>query len=48
MWDIEVKMMIPFDTLAIYPDDNVIYIKNKGLVFNIDQKNDNWSSEPNK
>lgn len=23
MWDIEVKMMIPFDTLAIYPDDNV-------------------------
>ena len=23
MWDNEVKMMIPFDTLAIYPDDNV-------------------------
>lgn len=23
MWDIEIKMMIPFDTLAVYPNDDV-------------------------
>lgn len=22
MWDIEIKMMLPFDTLAVYPDDD--------------------------
>lgn len=23
MWDIEIKMTIPFDTLAVYPDEDV-------------------------
>lgn len=28
------------EDIITYPDDNVIYIKNKGLSFNLDKRND--------
>lgn len=35
------------DDVITYPDENVVYIKDKGLVFNINDKINNWTSEPN-
>jgi uncharacterized cupin superfamily protein len=33
--------------VAEYPDENVIFIRNKGLIFNMGQKLEAWSSDPN-
>jgi uncharacterized cupin superfamily protein len=33
--------------VATYPDENIIFIRNKKLAFNIKDNIDNWSSEPN-
>lgn len=35
------------DDIITYPDENVVLIKNKGLVFNIDGNIKGWTSEPN-
>ena len=35
------------DDVAIYPDENKIFIRNKKLVFNINDNIENWTSEPN-
>jgi uncharacterized cupin superfamily protein len=35
------------DDIITYPDENVIYVKNIGLVFNINDNVKNWTSEPN-
>jgi len=35
------------DDVATYPDENVISVRNKGLVFNIKDSIKNWSSDPN-
>ncbi|PKM49695.1 MAG: mannose-6-phosphate isomerase [Firmicutes bacterium HGW-Firmicutes-7] len=35
------------DDIISYPEENVIYVKNKNLVFNIKDNIKNWSSEPN-
>jgi uncharacterized cupin superfamily protein len=35
------------DDIITYPDENVIFIKNKKLVFNINDNIKNWTSEPN-
>jgi uncharacterized cupin superfamily protein len=35
------------DDVATYPDENVIYIRNKKLVFNINDHIKDWTSEPN-
>lgn len=35
------------DDIITYPDENVVLIKNKGLVFNIDDNIKGWTSEPN-
>jgi uncharacterized cupin superfamily protein len=35
------------DDIITYPDDNVMFIKNKKLVFNINDNIKNWTSEPN-
>jgi len=34
--------------IITYPDENIIYIKNKNMVFNIDKNIKSWNSEPNK
>lgn len=33
--------------IITYPDENVFLIKDKGLVFNIDDSIKGWTSEPN-
>ncbi len=35
------------DDVITYPDENVVYIKDKALVFNINDNIKNWTSEPN-
>ncbi len=35
------------DDIATYPDENMIFIRNKKLVFSIDDNIENWTSEPN-
>jgi uncharacterized cupin superfamily protein len=35
------------DDVTTYPDENVVYVKNKGLVFNISDNVKGWTSEPN-
>jgi uncharacterized cupin superfamily protein len=35
------------DDVITYPDENVIFIKNKKLVFNINDNIKDWTSEPN-
>jgi uncharacterized cupin superfamily protein len=35
------------DDIITYPDENVIYIKNKKMVFNIEDNIKDWTSEPN-
>lgn len=35
------------DDVAIYPDENKIYLRDKKLVFDISGNVENWSSEPN-
>lgn len=35
------------DDIITYPDENVILIKNKNLVFNISDNIKSWTSEPN-
>jgi len=35
------------DDVAIYPDENKIFIRNKKLVFNINDNIENWTSDPN-
>lgn len=35
------------DDIVTYPDENVVLIKNKGLVFNIEDNIKGWTSEPN-
>lgn len=35
------------DDIITYPDENVMYLKNKNLVFNINDNIKNWTSEPN-
>ncbi len=35
------------DDIITYPHENVLYIKDKKLVFNMDDKVKDWSSEPN-
>lgn len=35
------------DDIITYPDENVILVKNKNLVFNIGENIKSWSSEPN-
>jgi uncharacterized cupin superfamily protein len=34
------------DDIITYPDENVVYMKNKGLVFNINDNVKGWNSEP--
>lgn len=34
------------DDVATYPDDNMIFIRNRGLVFNINDSDKNWTSDP--
>lgn len=36
------------DDIITYPDENVIFIKNKKMVFNIKDNIKDWTSEPNK
>ena len=36
------------DDIITYPDENLIYIKDKKLVFNIKDNSKDWTSEPNK
>jgi uncharacterized cupin superfamily protein len=35
------------DDIAMYPDENKIFIRNKKLVFNITDNIENWTSDPN-
>lgn len=35
------------DDIITYPDENVIYMKNKEMVFNIEDNIKSWTSEPN-
>ena len=35
------------DDIITYPDENLVYIKDKKQVFNIDNSIKNWTSEPN-
>ena len=35
------------DDVATYPDENVVYIRNKRLVFNVKDNMGNWTSDPN-
>jgi len=35
------------DDVAMYPDENKIFIRNKKLVFNINDNIENWTSDPN-
>ena len=35
------------DDIVTYPDENIIYLKNKKKVFNINDNIKNWTSEPN-
>ena len=35
------------DDIITYPDENLIYMKNKKMVFNISDNIKNWTSEPN-
>jgi uncharacterized cupin superfamily protein len=35
------------DDITTYPDENVMYVKNKGLIFNISDNVEGWTSEPN-
>ena len=35
------------DDVITYPDENIIYIKNKELVFNAKDSIKDWTSEPN-
>jgi uncharacterized cupin superfamily protein len=35
------------DDVITYPDENVIFIKNRKLIFNINDNIKNWTSEPN-
>ena len=35
------------DDIITYPDENIMYIKDKNLVFNINDSIKNWTSEPN-
>ncbi len=34
------------DDIITYPDENVVYMKDKGLVFNINDNVKGWTSEP--
>lgn len=36
------------DDIVKYLDENIIYIKDKNLVFNMSYNNKNWTSEPSK
>lgn len=36
------------DDIITYPDENIVYIKNKKMVFNNNDNIKNWTSEPNK
>lgn len=36
------------DDIITYPDENVVYIKDRKLVFNTDDHIRDWTSEPNK
>lgn len=36
------------EDIITYPDENVVYMKDKGLVFNINDNVKGWTSEPNK
>ena len=33
--------------VATYPDENMVYIRDKKMVFNMNDKIENWSSDPN-
>jgi uncharacterized cupin superfamily protein len=35
------------DDIITYPDENIIYLKDKKLVFKINDNVENWTSEPN-
>ena len=35
------------DDVVTYPDENILFIKNKKLVFNINDNIENWTSDPN-
>jgi len=35
------------DDVATYPDENIIFLRDKKLVFNINDHTENWSSDPN-
>ena len=35
------------DDVATYPDENKVYIRNKKMVFNMDDTVENWTSDPN-
>ncbi|EHL08315.1 hypothetical protein SDC9_20704 [bioreactor metagenome] len=35
------------DDIATYPDENVVFIRNKGLVFDIKDSMTGWTSDPN-
>lgn len=35
------------DDIVTYPDEDIVYIKNKKLVFNRQDRIKNWTSEPN-
>jgi len=35
------------DDIVTYPDEDIVYIKNKKLVFNLEDRIKNWTSEPN-
>ncbi|MDR3586669.1 MAG: cupin domain-containing protein [Desulfosporosinus sp.] len=36
------------DDVATYPDENVVYLRNKELAFKINNKLEKWNSDPNK
>lgn len=36
------------DDIATYPDENIIYLRDKKLVFNSKDSLENWTSNPNK
>ena len=35
------------DDVAVYPDENKVFLRNKRLVFDMDDNIKNWSSDPN-
>ena len=35
------------EDIAVYPDENKVFLRNKKLVFDLDDKIKNWSSDPN-